>query len=111
MPLQKVSNIVCEVLSKEKHASHAPVLQSPNNSPEALQILSLSLPYCQMWVKNSPNGLHLATCNLDDKDTFVYMGRSLECEDKDLTFPTPGVFPRIQVLFNNAFQSEMITLK
>ena len=46
-----------------------------------------------------------ATCNLDDNDTFVYRGRRLECENKDLTFLTPGIFPRIQILFNNAFQS------
>ena len=45
-----------------------------------------------------------ATHNVDD-DTFVYMGRRLECEDKDLTFLTPRLFPRVQVLFNKAFQS------
>ena len=42
----------------------------------------------------------------DDNVTFVYMGRRLECENKDLTFLTPGLFPRIQALFSNAFQSK-----
>ena len=42
--------------------------------------------------------------NVDDY-TFVYMGRRLECEDKNHTFLTPGLFPRVQVLFNKAFQS------
>mgnify|MGYP002776083528 CR=1 FL=1 len=46
----------------------------------------------------------LATRKVDD-DTFVYMGRRLECEDKDHTFLTPGLFPRVQVIFNKAFQS------
>ena len=32
---------------------------------------------------------------MDDSDTFVYMGRRLECENKDLTFLTLGLFPRI----------------
>ena len=44
------------------------------------------------------------TRNADD-DTFAYMGRRLECEDKDHTFLTPGLFPRVQVIFNKAFQS------
>ena len=41
-----------------------------------------------------------------EKHTLVYMGRRLGCENNDCTFLTPGLFPRIQVLFNNAFQSE-----
>ena len=32
---------------------------------------------------------------MDDNDSFVYMGRRLECENKDLTFVTPCLFPRI----------------
>ena len=43
---------------------------------------------------------------MDDNDSFVYMGRRLECENKNLTFLTPGLFPRIQMLLNNAFKSE-----
>ena len=39
------------------------------------------------------------------------MGRRLECENKDLTFLTPGLFPRIQVLFTNAFQDGEAKLK
>ena len=31
--------------------------------------------------------------NVDDN--FVYIGRRLECEDKDHTFLTPGLFPRV----------------
>mgnify|MGYP006872732215 CR=1 FL=1 len=37
---------------------------------------------------------------------YVYMGRRLECENKNLTFLTPGLFPRIQVEFNNVFKGE-----
>ena len=52
------------------------------------------------WRLKPPPGIS------DDDYTFLYMGRRLECKDKNLTFLTPGLFPRIQVLFNNAFQSE-----
>ena len=41
----------------------------------------------------------------DDNGTFLHMGRRLQCEDQNLTFLTPRLFPRLQVLFNNAFQS------
>ena len=37
---------------------------------------------------------------------YVYMGRRLECENKNLTFLTPGLFPRIQVEFHNVFKEE-----
>ena len=40
----------------------------------------------------------------DDNTNYAYMGRRLECANKNLTFLTPGLFPRIQVLFNNAFK-------
>ena len=43
---------------------------------------------------------------IDDNVTFAYMGRRLECKNKNLTFLTPGLFPRIQALFSNAFQSK-----
>ena len=52
------------------------------------------------WRLKPPPGIS------DDDYTFLCMGRRLECKDKNLTFLTPGLFPRIQVLFNNAFQSE-----
>ena len=52
-----------------------------------------------------PKWTSSTTCNLDyDDDTFVYMGRRLECEDKNQTFLTLGLYPRVQVLFNKAFQ-------
>ena len=43
---------------------------------------------------------------LNDNVTFVYMGTRLDCENKDLSFLTPGLFPRIQASFSNAFQSK-----
>ena len=43
--------------------------------------------------------------NHDSTDTLLYMGRRLQCEEQKLTFLTPGLFPRIQVLFKNVFQS------
>ena len=52
-----------------------------------------------MWVWTSSTA-----CNLDDDDTFVYIGGRLECEDED--FLTSRLFLRIQMLFNNAFQCE-----
>ena len=42
----------------------------------------------------------------DSENTLVYMGRRLECENRIRTFLTPGLFPRIQVIFKNVFQSE-----
>ncbi|KAL2636434.1 hypothetical protein R1flu_007913 [Riccia fluitans] len=36
---------------------------------------------------------------------FQYIGRRLECEDKILTFLTPGFFPRLQVYLLNYLQS------
>jgi hypothetical protein len=36
---------------------------------------------------------------------FMYMGRRLVCENKALNFLTPGLFPRIQVLFSGAFEA------
>ena len=50
-----------------------------------------------MWTSST-------ACNLDDDDTFVYIGGRLECEDED--FLTSRLFLRIQMLFNNAFQCE-----
>ncbi|MCO5587224.1 hypothetical protein L7F22_041171 [Adiantum nelumboides] len=34
---------------------------------------------------------------------YAYVGRRLECDKKDLTFLTPGLFPTMQVAFNKAF--------
>lgn len=40
------------------------------------------------------------------RDRVKYIGRRLECENKDLTFLTPGFFPRLQVVLHNYIKKQ-----
>ena len=90
--LMEAMHLCCEVPSSNGKQIFIPAILSKDEPRELLQWTSST--------SNSHNNLK------DDKDRFVYMGRRLECENEDLTFLTPGLFPRIQMLLNNAFKSE-----
>ena len=90
--LMEAMHLCCQVPSSTGKQIFFPAVLSKDEPGEQLR-----------WTSSASNRHN----NLEeDSDRFVYMGRRLECENKNLTFLTPGLFPRIQILLNNAFISE-----